>query len=58
MLADAKEAQRRLSEGGKKGGSAQVPKGFAKLPKRQRREIARQASNARWDRVRANGAAK
>lgn len=54
MIADAKEAQRRLSEGGKKGGSAQVAKGFAKMPKRKRRAIAIRAAAARWP----NGAAK
>ena len=54
MLADAKEAQRKLSEGGRKGGSREVPKGFAKMPKRKLKEIARRAAAARWP----NGAGK
>ena len=54
MITDAKEAQRRLSEGGRKGGSAEVPKGFAKMPKKKLKQIARRAAAARWP----NGAAK
>ena len=43
-----------VKEAGRKGGSAKVAKGFAKMPKRKRREIARRAAAARWP----NGAAK
>lgn len=48
MLKNPAEAQKRLSEGGRNGGSAQVPKGFAKLTPKRRREIARNAAKARW----------
>ena len=39
-----------MSEMGRKGGKAKVPKGFAKkqLPKKQRVEAAKRAAAARW----------
>lgn len=35
-----------------KGGSKQVPKGFATIPREDRIVIARNAANARWEKAR------
>lgn len=39
------------ADAGRKGGEAQVKKGFAKMAKKKLREIARRAAAARWDRA-------
>lgn len=36
------------ADAGRKGGGAQVKKGFAKMAKKKLREIARRAAAARW----------
>jgi hypothetical protein len=41
---------------GRRGGLKKVPKGFARISKKKRREIARKAAEARWGgRGRKNG---
>jgi general stress protein YciG len=48
-MAEKKSAvSRYLTEIGRKGGKAKVAKGFAKVSKKRRREIARQGAAARW----------
>jgi uncharacterized protein (UPF0335 family) len=43
-----KEAREMFQEWGKKGGEAKVPKGTAKLSKRERKARAKKAAEARW----------
>jgi hypothetical protein len=38
---------------GRRGGLKKVPKGFARISKKKRREIARKAAEARWGDVKA-----
>ena len=38
----------KIREGGRKGGLAKVPKGFAKMDEVRRREIAKEAALKRW----------
>jgi hypothetical protein len=44
-----------VEEAGRKGGEKKVPKGFAMLSKRKRKEIARRAAAARWPEKNGNG---
>jgi len=37
-----------VADAGRKGGEAKVPKGFAKMTKARRKEIAKRAAAARW----------
>lgn len=38
----------KIREGGRKGGLAKVPKGFAKMDEVRRRKIAKEAALKRW----------
>ena len=38
----------KIREGGRRGGLAKVPKGFAKMDEAKRKEIAKKAANKRW----------
>lgn len=38
----------KIREGGRKGGLAKVPKGFAKMDEVRRRQIAKEAALKRW----------
>ena len=37
-----------FKEAGRRGGLAEVPKGFSKMDEERRKEIARKAANKRW----------
>ena len=37
-----------FKEAGRRGGSARVPKGFAKMDEKRRREISKKAAAKRW----------